>query len=99
MQQVTIETGDSLYTLAHKYLGDESQWRSLGEKLKISVFDPLITGQKITIPDKVELLNITIAQGEKILSTELKKLYPSLDLSALKIGNKVDEISIIDWIL
>lgn len=99
MQQVTIETGDSLVTLAHRYLGDEKQWRFLGEKLKISVFDPLITGQKIMIPDKAELLNFARTEGEKLISTELKKLYPQLDLSVLKIKSGVNIANLIDWIL
>jgi len=94
-QRITIKPGDSLVSLAFDYLGDETQWRQLGQQLNLSVFDPLITGRSLDIPTKKELLDF----GKNVLQTEIKKRYPGLDLSGLKGIPGIEEINLIDWIL
>ena len=99
-QIVTVESQDNLYTIAERVYGDETAWREVGEALKKSVFDPLISGEKIELPTKNELLNLAKKSAILIAQNELKKLYPELDLSVLKdIPGSDNPDTLIEWIL
>lgn len=103
-QTVIIENEESLYTLASRVYGDDSMWREVGDKIGRSVFDPLITGEKIVLPGKEELLNLAKKTAQTTITNELKKRYPDLDLSVLKGipgSDKTDGNlgSLIEWIL
>jgi hypothetical protein len=99
MPDVIVETGDSLKSIARRVYQNEDLWREVGDTLGRSVFDPLLTGEKITLPDKKELLGIAEKYTKIAFEDELKKRFPKLDLSKIKGIVDDDPIRLIEWIL
>ena len=98
IQTVTIEANESLQSLAQRLYGNSELWREVADELKISVFDPLIAGRKVNLPNKQELINKAKNLAQSAIQSELKKRFPDLDLSGLKTGD-LNVYQIIDWIL
>lgn len=98
IQTVQIEANESLQSLAQRLYGNSELWREVADELKISVFDPLIAGQKVNLPNKQELLKKASNLAQSAIQSELKKKFPELDLSSLKTGN-LNVYQILDWII
>lgn len=54
-RQVTLNAGDSLSAIAHRYLGNSAQWRELADINSLEIFEQLSTGQQISIPSREQL--------------------------------------------
>lgn len=97
-QSVIIEPNESLQSLAQRLYGNSDLWREVGDELRMTVFDPLRAGEKVSLPSKQELLNRAKNLAVSALQSELKKKYPELDLSSLKTKD-LNVYQIINWIL
>jgi hypothetical protein len=98
VQQIRIEPGESLASLALRVYGDESLWREVGAAIDRSVFDPLTAGEEIKLPSKQEIFRIAEKAATTALQGELQKQFPELDLSGIK-GIDGNLFQLIEWIL
>lgn len=65
MKTVTVESGDDLYSLAEKHLGDHKLWRYVALINDIGVFDEIDLTKPIQIPDVSELQTLIKAIDAK----------------------------------
>ena len=100
----TVAPGDDLWTLAERYYGEGTRWRSIVEANPALAQDPLaplVTGSSLVIPDPVRL--VTVQRGDTLSGLALTHLgdahrWPEIHaLNSARIADP-DQIDV-GWVL
>lgn len=100
----TVAPGDDLWTLAERYYGEGTRWRSIvaaNPALAQDPLAPLVTGSTLAIPDPVRL--VTVQRGDTLSGLALTHLgdghrWP--EIHALNPGRIADPDEIdVGWVL
>ncbi|MBD2060515.1 LysM peptidoglycan-binding domain-containing protein [Oculatella sp. FACHB-28] len=99
-RRIELSAADSLDNLAHRYLGNASNFREIADLNNIDIFSELPVGQVINIPsiEQVEeIVRERLAQISNTVSSELEEL----DLSSILTSNPAaaENYQLISWLI
>jgi hypothetical protein len=97
----TLNSGDSVSTIAHRNLESSGDWRELADFNGIDIFQPLQVGKQIEIPSINQVKQMALSALQAQLNQSVNDLYKDLDLSGLKGSNPFGELphQLITWVL